>query len=172
MVKRDILLEDFKRKLDLMRIAAYAIASGENPRMTLVRMDSKFASPLITEDKALDMATAMFNAIKPKGVDLNILLSVDHKNVADRLLVKLLFYVMYARREGKQNLDRFMPYLGSRFFPKESPSPSTISSRIFWRTTSNPFATTRLSRQAARWTWLWKWRWAYVTNSRMTTSSA
>ncbi|WP_419785307.1 hypothetical protein [Pseudodesulfovibrio sp.] len=115
-VKRDILLEDYERKIDLMRLAVYAIASGENPRVTLVRMDSKFASPLMTERKAFDMATAMFDAIKPKGVDLDILLGVDHKLQEDRLLVKLLFYVMYSRRESKQSLDRFMPHLGSHFF--------------------------------------------------------
>ncbi len=115
-VKKEIQLEDYGRKIDLMRIAAYAIASGENPRRTLVRMDSKFAAPLIAEDKALDMATAMFAAIKPQGVNLDILLSVDHKITADRLLVKLLFFVMYARREGKQNLDRFLPHFDSRFF--------------------------------------------------------
>ncbi|MEZ7198791.1 hypothetical protein [Pseudodesulfovibrio karagichevae] len=114
--KRDILIDDYRTKIDLMRLAIYAVASGENPRITLVRMDSKFAHPLMTEDRAFDMATAMFDALKPKGVDLNILLSVDHKLKADRLLVKLLFFVMYARREGRQNLDRFIPYLGSRFF--------------------------------------------------------
>jgi hypothetical protein len=114
-VKKEILLEEYGRKIDLMRISAFAIAASENPRMTLVRMDSQFASPLISEDKALDMATAMFNAIQPKGVDLGTLLSVDHKIQADRLLVKLLFFVMYSRREGVQNLDRFLPYLGSRF---------------------------------------------------------
>ncbi|WP_207260006.1 hypothetical protein [Desulfovibrio sp. Huiquan2017] len=114
--KRDILMDDYRTKIDLMRLAIYAIASGENPRITLVRMDSKFAHPLMTEDRAFDMATAMFDALKPRGVDLNILLSVDHKLKADRLLVKLLFFVMYARREGRRNLERFIPYLGSRFF--------------------------------------------------------
>jgi hypothetical protein len=115
-VKREIQLEDYGRKIDLMRLAVFAIASGENPRITLVRMDSKFAQPLMREDKAFDMATAMFDAIKPRGVDLDILLSVDHKLKADRLLVKLLFFVMFARREGKQNLERFLPNMGSRFF--------------------------------------------------------
>ena len=115
-VKRDILLDDFRTKIDLMRLAAFAIASGENPRITLVRMDSMFAYPLMTEDRAFDMATAMFDAIKPKGVKLESLLSVDHKLMADRLMVKLLFFVMFARREGKQNLERFLPYTGSRFF--------------------------------------------------------
>ena len=114
--KKDILIDDYRTKIDLMRLAVYAIASGENPRVTLVRLDSKFAQPLMTEDRAFDMASAMFDAIKPRGVDLDILLSVDHKIKADRLLVKLLFFVMYARREGRQNLDRFIPHLGSRFF--------------------------------------------------------
>lgn len=115
-VKKDILLEDYGRKIDLMRQATYAIASNENPRITLVRMDSNFAAPLMTETKAFDMATAMFDAIKPKGIDLNALLSVDHKLKSDRLLVKMLFFIMFARREGKQNLDRFIPHVGSRFF--------------------------------------------------------
>jgi hypothetical protein len=114
--RQDIITGDYRTKIDLMRLAVYAIASGENPRVTLVRMDSKFAHPLMTEDRAFDMATAMFDALKPRGVDLDILLSVDHKLKADRLLVKLLFFVMYARREGRQNLDRFIPHLGSRFF--------------------------------------------------------
>lgn len=115
-VKRDLLLEDYTRKIDLMRIATYAVASGENPQITLVRMDSKFATPPITEDKALDMATAMFQAIQPRGVDFDILLSVDHKLQADRLLVKLLFFSMYARREGRESLEKFLPHFGSHFF--------------------------------------------------------
>jgi len=115
-VKRELLLEDYGRKIDLMRLAVFAIASGENPRITLVRMDSKFDMPLMREDKVFEMATAMFDAIRPKGVDLSILLSVDHKLKADRLLVKLLFYVMFARREGRQSLERFLPHMGSRFF--------------------------------------------------------
>lgn len=115
-VKKEVQLEDYGRKIDLMRIATYAIASGENPHITLVRMDSKFAAPLISEAKAMDMASAMFDAIKPQGVKLDVLLSVDHRVKPDRLLVKLLFFVMYARRDSKQGLERFLPYLGSRFF--------------------------------------------------------
>lgn len=115
-VKREILLEDCARKIDLMRLAVFAIASGENPRVTLVRMDSKFAMPVMPETKAFEMATAMFDAIKPKGSDLPVLLGVGHKLKADRLLVKLLFFVMYARREGKQGLERFLPHMGSHFF--------------------------------------------------------
>ena len=114
--KKAVILEDITRKLDLMRLAVRAIASGENPSMTLVRMDGLFSRPPMPERKAMDMANAMFDAIRPKGVDLSILLTVNHKVPVDRLLVKLLFYVMYARREGVGALERFMPHLGSRFF--------------------------------------------------------
>ncbi|WP_243545280.1 hypothetical protein [Pseudodesulfovibrio tunisiensis] len=114
--KRETLLGQYHRKIDLMRVVLYAIASGENPRITLVRMDSKFPHPPLSEERAFDMATAMFDAIRPRGVDLNTLLSVDHKLEFDRLVVKLLFFTMYARREGKQSLERFLPYTRSRYF--------------------------------------------------------
>lgn len=114
--KKDAQLVDYGRKIDLMRLAAHAIAAGENPSMTLIRMDSLFAAPPMPEDKALDMANAMFDAIKPKGVKLDVLLSVDHKLKPDRLLVKLLFFVMFARRKSIQDMERFLPFLGSRFF--------------------------------------------------------
>ena len=114
--KRETLLEDLGRKIDLMRLCVRSIASGENPSMTLVRMDGLFGHPPMPETKAMDMANAMFDAIRPKGVDMNTLLSVNHKVQVDRLMVKLLFFVMYARRESVGSLERFMPHLGSRFF--------------------------------------------------------
>ncbi|NDV18535.1 hypothetical protein GO013_03765 [Pseudodesulfovibrio sp. JC047] len=114
--KKNILLNEYTIKINLMRLAISAIASGENPRITVVRMDSEFAHPPMAEERAFDMATAMFDAIKPKGVNLDALLSVTHKLSADRLLVKLLFFVMFARREGRQDLERFIPHMGSRLF--------------------------------------------------------
>lgn len=65
----------------------------------------------------------MFDAIKPKGVNLDILLSVNHKIATDRLLVKLLFFVMFARREGKDKLERFIPHLAPTSLPRGYPLP-------------------------------------------------
>lgn len=114
-VKRDTLLDDYRRKIDLMRLALYAIASGENPRVTLVRMDSKFSHAPLGEKKAFDMAQGLIEAIREKGADKHTLLAVDHKMPFDRLVVKLLFYVMYARPD-KHRLDGLLRYSRSRYF--------------------------------------------------------
>lgn len=114
-VKRDTLLDDYRRKIDLMRLALFAIASRENPRVTLVRMDSKFSHAPMSEKKAFGMAQGLIDAIKDKNTDRPALLAVDHKMPFDRLVVKLLFYVMYARPD-KQRLEGLLRYTKSRYF--------------------------------------------------------
>ncbi|WP_147820107.1 hypothetical protein [Salidesulfovibrio onnuriiensis] len=114
-VKRDTLLDDYRRKIDLMRLALFAVASRENPRVTLVRMDSKFAHAPMSEKKAFDMAQGLMDAVQEKGADRATLLAVDHKMPFDRLVVKLLFYVMYARPD-KHRLDGLLRYTKSRYF--------------------------------------------------------
>lgn len=113
--KRDTLLDDYRRKIDLMRLALFAIASSENPRVTLVRMDSKFAHAPMSEKKAFDMAQGLTSAVKEKGADLPTLLAVDHKMPFDRLVVKLLFYVIFARPD-KHRLASLLRYTKSRYF--------------------------------------------------------
>ncbi|GAB7022012.1 hypothetical protein [Salidesulfovibrio brasiliensis] len=115
-VKRDTLLDDYRRKIDLMRLSLFAIASGENPRVTLVRMDSKFSHAPLSEKKAFEMASGLVSAVNEKGADLATLLAVDHKLRFDRLVVKLLFFAIYARREGKAGLERFLRHTKSRYF--------------------------------------------------------
>ncbi len=114
-VKRDTLLDDYRRKIDLMRLALFAIAATENPRITMVRMDSKFSHAPMSEKAAFDMAHGLTSAIKEPGADLHTLLAVDHKMPFDRLVVKLLFYVIYARRD-KRRLEKLLPYTHSRYF--------------------------------------------------------
>lgn len=114
--KRDTLLAEYQRKIDLMRLALFAIASKENPRVTLVRMDSKFATAPMAEKKAFDMAHGIMASLPVKGADLDVLLGVDHKQQSDRLMIKLLFYVIYARREGAQALEPYLDRVGSPYF--------------------------------------------------------
>ncbi len=114
-VKRDTLLDDYRRKIDLMRLALFAIASRENPRVTLVRMDSKFSHAPMSEKRAFDMAQGLMDAVREKGADKPTLLAVDHKMPYDRLVVKLLFYVMYSRPD-KHSLTGLLRYTRSRYF--------------------------------------------------------
>ncbi|MDD4952839.1 MAG: hypothetical protein PHV85_09845 [Desulfovibrionaceae bacterium] len=114
--KKARLLSDYRRKLEIMRLALYAIAAGENPRLTVVRMVSKFSTRPMDEKKVFDLAHGMIEGLKQGGADLPTLLSVDHKLACDRLMVKLLFYVITARREGCQALARFTPHVRSPYF--------------------------------------------------------
>ncbi len=115
-VKRDVLLSDYHRKIDLMRLALYAIASGENTRVTLVRMLSKFAVPPLSEEQCLDLARGVMTALEEPGADLAALVDVDHKMRLDQLLVKLLFYSTYARHKSIKSLGKFLPHVTSPYF--------------------------------------------------------
>ncbi len=115
-IKRETFIADWRRKIELMRIALYAVAAGENPRITLIRMDSRFHAPPMDERKAFDLAGGVFAAIKETSADLPTLLDVSHKHSHDRLVVKLLFYVIHARREGKQSLAPFIQFIRSPYF--------------------------------------------------------
>ena len=116
LVKRDVLLSDYHRKIDLMRLALYAIASGENPRVTLVRMLSKFAVPPLDEEQAFDLARGLMTGLAEPAADKAALVNVDHKMRLDQLLVKLLFYAIYARHESIKSLARFLPHVTSPYF--------------------------------------------------------
>ncbi|MGE4293856.1 MAG: hypothetical protein AB7E32_16805 [Desulfovibrio sp.] len=114
--RRDKLLRDYRRKLDMMRVTLVAVPARENPRVTLVRMNGLFPVPPMEEKRAIDMAGALAQSVQAKEGDLPTLLEVDHKTPPDRLLVKLLFYAMYARHHKRLGLERFLPYARTPFF--------------------------------------------------------
>ncbi len=116
LARRDVLLDAYRRKIELMRAALFAMASGENPRVTVVRLTSRLHNAPMDERRAFEMASALAAAVKTEGSDLPSLLAVDHKFPADRLLVKLLFYVVHARREGKQALEPFIQFIRCPYF--------------------------------------------------------
>lgn len=115
-VKRDAILADYNRKIELMRLALYAMAAGENPRVTLVRMNSKFPTPPMPEKAAFDMAHGIASSIKNKDADIKTLLSVNHKLNAEQLLVKLLFHIMHSRRNSRQALEKMLKFHDYPFF--------------------------------------------------------
>lgn len=122
--KRDTVLRDLHLKFDLMRDALLSIAAGENPRQLLVTMLTRFAVPPLTEAKATQLAVDTVKSAqsaiaenKPEQA-AGVLGRVDHRDSADRLLVKLLFLAYWARREGRHAIPAFV-MAGGRFF-KES----------------------------------------------------
>lgn len=115
-VKRGVLLSEFRRKIEMMRLTLVGIAASENPRLTLIRF-SALAGPIpFNEKRTFELAYGLMNTVGQKEADLPTLLGVDHKMKDDRLVVKLLFYAIMARRSGRQALHEHIPHLKGGYF--------------------------------------------------------
>ncbi|EPR40253.1 hypothetical protein dsx2_3380 [Desulfovibrio sp. X2] len=108
--------EGYRGKLGLMRVALRALDSKENPRMALVRMQALFPSVSVDEERALRLAQGLARGLAEGKADRSTLLSVTTRQSPDRLMVKLLFYLMHGRKNGLESLREFLPHCGSRAF--------------------------------------------------------
>lgn len=116
--KRDTLLLELSRRLDLMRLALLDMIGNENPRRTLAKMTAKFAAPPMSDDRALELAQELGAAAGDGAAagENPRLFNVDHKLRNDQLLVVLLFYACWTRKEGKMALAGFLEFIRSAFF--------------------------------------------------------
>ncbi len=116
MVKQRVIMKDIRRKLDLMRIALSAISDAENPRVTLIKMITLFPAPPVNERETMDLAVTMLDKVKRKEVDEKIFGNIDHTIKSEQLILRLLYYALLARREGKAALRPMIPHVRSLFF--------------------------------------------------------
>lgn len=105
-LKEETSLRTLTRKLELMREGLLSIAIGENPRKGLVRMAAHFASTAMPEEKISRMALEMVKKARAGG-GTEYAVTIDNRMPADQLLVKLMFYVFWARHEGTGAIDQF-----------------------------------------------------------------
>ncbi|WP_461210714.1 hypothetical protein [Desulfocurvus sp. DL9XJH121] len=113
-VRQDTAVRELRLKLAMMREALTVIASAENPRKALMRMGAYLAEPSLTEESATKMALDMVRMAE-KSKD-GYVVTVEPSLSPEQLLVKLLFYVLWARREGKAGLEPFAENGRCRFF--------------------------------------------------------
>ena len=106
--KSHAVLRDYRRKLRLFRTAACAIASSENPRKTLITLSGTFGTPLVDEAKTMEQAQALLETMRAGNIDTTVFPDVSHATRADELVLKLLFFLLWARREGKAGLTPFL----------------------------------------------------------------
>lgn len=106
--KSRAVLRDYRRKLRLFRTAACAIASSENPRKTLITLSGTFGLPLVDETKTMEQAQALLETMRAGNLDNTVFPDVSHTTRADELILKLLFFLLWARREGKTGLHPFL----------------------------------------------------------------
>ena len=115
-VRRDVQLGTVRRKFDLMRMALVDVAESENPRKTLAKMSAQFTVQELTEEKAFGFAQDLAKVAGSKLAEHAAFFNVDHRLKPEKLMVTLLFYVMWARREGKMALQPFLTHIRSEFF--------------------------------------------------------
>lgn len=114
--KAGVLLSEARLRLEMMRQALCGVAQGENPRLTYIRLCGIMGGVPATEKRAFELAYGLMSAAGDKNADLPTLLRVDHKQKDDRLAMKLLFYALAARRNGKQSLNEYLPHLPQGYF--------------------------------------------------------
>lgn len=114
LVRRDTVLRDLRLKLAMMREALLAIAAVDNPRKALVRMGAYLSEPSLTEENATKMGLDMVRLAEKSRA--SYVVTVDPALSAEQLLIKLLFYVLWARREGKAGLESFAENGRCRYF--------------------------------------------------------
>jgi len=114
--KSQALLAEARHRLEMIRLGLVGMAQGENPRLTFIRLSGLLTPPALSEKRAFELASGLMATVAQKDADLPVLLGVDHKQKDDRLAVKLLFYALAARRNGKQSLHEYLPHLQPGLF--------------------------------------------------------
>jgi len=110
------LLAESHRRFEMISVALCGIAQGENPRLTFIRLSGLMGGSPVTEKRAFELAYGLMSTVGEKDADLPVLLCVDHKQKDDRLAIKMLFYALSARRNGKQTLNEYLPHLRPGYF--------------------------------------------------------
>lgn len=115
-IKGRAILRNCGLKFDLMRQAVLAIGGTENPRRTLVKMNSLGVAPFVNEKKTFGMAQTLIEEVRAGKIDITVFANVDHRLPVDQLILKLLYYVLLARREGAIACQPYLAHVRSRIF--------------------------------------------------------
>jgi len=114
-VKQKNLLRDLHRKLDLLAICLLGIGGKENPQKVLIRIISKFPISPIFEKEVFDIAQqALQNMDNPKTRKKFLL--IDQSMKIEALIINMMVYSMYARRNDMKKMEMFSEYIRSYYF--------------------------------------------------------
>lgn len=106
---------DFRRKLRLMRDAACSIAVAENPAKTLITLSGAFGMPVLDEAQTMEQAQGLIEAMRAGDLDPAVFPDVSHLTRPEELILKLQFFILWARRQGKTSLQAFLPGVGFHY---------------------------------------------------------
>jgi len=109
-------LADVRRKLDCMARTLLAMAAGDNPQRVLSFLTAFFPVPPIREAAAMDRVYALLEKNRAGEQGNEDPAAVDHALAADVLLVRLMYCLAVARREGREVCRRLSASTRSLFF--------------------------------------------------------
>jgi len=115
-IKKRTILKDIRRKIDLMRIILLGIATNENPQKILVRIISKFPISPVNEKQTFDLAKELYDKLKNDALGDHEYLNIDHRIKIENLIVRLLFYAILSRRDGRDACQKLLENIRSMFF--------------------------------------------------------
>lgn len=115
-LKRAAMLEEFTRKINLMRISLMDIATGENPRKSLAKMTAQYARASLNEEKAFELVQELVRQAQKNPGETPSFFSIDHRQKPEQLMVSLLFYVFWSRRKGKFACQPLLELVTSAIF--------------------------------------------------------
>lgn len=114
-VKQRNILRDLHRKLDLLAICLLGIGGNENPQKVLIRIISKFPISPIFEKEVFEIAQqALQNMQNPQTREKFLL--IDQAMKIEALIINMMVYSMYARRNDLATLDAYSDYIRSYYF--------------------------------------------------------
>lgn len=116
LVRQQTELSRIARRFGLMRVALMDLATGENPRKTLVKMGARFSLPPIQEEEGFRLARDLIAIAEDNAGEKALYFNVNHDVKDEHLIVTLLFYVMYGRHQGKLACQPFLEFVRSSFF--------------------------------------------------------
>jgi len=115
-VKAQTMLSSMERQFDCMRVAILAVATAENPHRSIAKLYAEFPQPPVAGDKAIRFAQELLRLMPDKYAGRERFFDVGYRVPDDKLIVALLFYVFYARHEGKDACQNLLPLISSAFF--------------------------------------------------------
>lgn len=114
-VKQRNLLRDLHRKLDLLAICLLGISDNENPQKVLIRIISKFPISPVFEKEVFEIAQqALVGLDNPKTRER--FLVIDQSMKIEALIINMMVYSMFARRNDLKKMEVFSDYIRSYYF--------------------------------------------------------
>ncbi|MCG8533275.1 MAG: hypothetical protein MI749_21835 [Desulfovibrionales bacterium] len=115
-VKEESLIASMERKYDCMRIAVLDVATAENPHRSIAKLYADFPVPPLEGDKAIRYAQELLRLMPDQYKGREHFFNVGHAVPDDKLIVALLFFIFYARHQGKDACQKLIPMSSSAYF--------------------------------------------------------